>query len=203
MFSRFTDTFPIKKMQRLIPIIILWFGAVYFPANAGAAAQPSIDTVEMERQIHRLINRERQNRGLAALNWDKKLAAIARNHSLDMAKNHFFSHINLQEEDPDDRGKRQGLDEKKQIGPNSWAIGLAENIFLNNLYDKVTTTTLNGVTVKKEYAWKTQEEIARTTVQGWMNSPSHRSNILSPQYDRQGIGVAISGKDVYVTDDLF
>ncbi len=116
---------------------------------------------------------------------------------------HFFSHMNLQGEGPVERAKNLGWNKKKQRDANTWAVGPGENIFMNNLYDKVITTKENGVAVKKEYAWKTQEEIVQSTVQGWMDSPPHRKNILSPNYDQQGIGVAISGHEIYVTEDMF
>ena len=40
---------------------------------------------------------------------------------------------------------------------------------------------------------------ARRAVQGWMNSEGHRANILSPEYDRSGVGVVIEGSYVYAT----
>ncbi|MGR8933126.1 MAG: CAP domain-containing protein [Gammaproteobacteria bacterium] len=157
----------------------------------------------MEQLIHRQINRERQNHGLAALAWDKRLADIARGHSRDMAQRNFFSHFNLQGEGPTERAKHYGWEGKKLIGADTWAIGPAENIFLNHLYDKVITITENGIPVRKDYDWKTQQQIAESTVQGWMNSPGHRKNILSPPHERQGIGVAISGNAVYITENIF
>lgn len=36
----------------------------------------------------------------------------------------------------------------------------------------------------------TDQELAEKTVQGWMNSPGHKKNILTPSYDEAGIGVA-------------
>jgi uncharacterized protein YkwD len=49
----------------------------------------------------------------------------------------------------------------------------------------------------------TMEEIASQVVNGWMNSPGHRENILNARYDREGIGIAVSsdGK-VYVTQNF-
>ncbi|MDO9423487.1 MAG: CAP domain-containing protein [Methylobacter sp.] len=129
--------------------------------------QPEITAAELERQIHQQINRERQNHGLSQLDRDELLAAIARKHSSDMASYHFFSHTNLQGEDPVERAKNLGWNKKKQQDPNTWAIGPGENIFMNHLYDKVVTTKQNDVTVKKEYVWKTQEEIVQSTVRGW------------------------------------
>ncbi|MCK9395457.1 MAG: CAP domain-containing protein [Methylobacter sp.] len=190
-------------MKRILSMLILCLGVVHYPAAANTDAPPEITADELERQIHQLVNRERQNHGLSQLDRDELLAAIARKHSRDMASDHFFNHTNLQGEGPVERAKNLGWDKKKQAGPNIWAVGPGENIFMNHLYDKVVTTKQNGVTVKKEYVWKTPEEIAQSTVQGWMESPPHRKNILSPTYDQQGIGVTISGHEIYVTEDMF
>lgn len=190
-------------MKRILSLFIFCLGTASYPVVADTEAQPGIAADELERQIHQQINRERQRHGLSQLNSDELLATIARQHSRDMARYHFFNHTNLQGEGPVERAKRLGWDRKKQADANTWAIGPGENIFMNHLYDKVVTTKQNGVAVKKEYVWKTPEEIAESTVQGWMDSPPHRKNILSPKYDQQGIGVTISGHEIYVTEDMF
>jgi uncharacterized protein YkwD len=190
-------------MKRVFFLFIFCLGGIHYPLSADPGTQPRIDVAKMEQQIHQLINRERQSQGLAPLAWDEQLTAIARDHSLDMARHHFFSHTNLKGENATVRAKKRGWNKKKRIGPNTWLIGLAENIFLNHLYDKVVKTVQAGVTFNQEYVWNSQEKIAHSTVQGWMKSPSHRKNILSPVYDRHGIGVAISGSEVLITEDLF
>jgi uncharacterized protein YkwD len=43
------------------------------------------------------------------------------------------------------------------------------------------------------------EAFARRAVAGWMGSEGHRANILSRNFDRSGIGVAINGSYVYAT----
>ena len=44
---------------------------------------------------------------------------------------------------------------------------------------------------------------ARDTVDGWMASPGHRENILTPTYDRLGAGMAISsGGELYATQNF-
>jgi uncharacterized protein YkwD len=190
-------------MKRILSMCIFCLGVALYLVAADTEAQPEITAAGLERQIHQQINRVRQNHGLSQLDRDELLAAIARKHSSDMASYHFFSHTNLQGEGPVERAKNLGWGKKKQRDPNTWVVGPGENIFMNNLYDKVVTIKENGVAVKKEYAWKTQEEIVQSTVQGWMDSPPHRKNILSPNYDQQGIGVAISGHEIYVTEDMF
>jgi uncharacterized protein YkwD len=190
-------------MLKMLPAFVLWLGLIPAASSANAATPPSIDPAELERQIHHQINRERQKRGLAPLGGDEKLVAIARNHSLDMAKHHFFNHVNPRREYPSDRARRQGWDKQKQIAPATVATGIAENIFLARLYEKIYTLKENGITVGKEYEWSDADRLVQTIVQGWLDSPHHRKVMLSSQYDRQGIGVAVSGYDVYVTENLF
>ncbi len=55
-------------------------------------AKPSLNIQELEKQIHELINRERENKGLSPLSWNNTLSKIARKHSQDMAKRNYFSH---------------------------------------------------------------------------------------------------------------
>lgn len=192
-----------RVMKRISSLLAVCLGIVHYPLPAASDAPPKIDIPEMEQQIHRLINQERQNHGLIPLAWDEQLTRIARNHSLDMASHRYFSHTNLQGEDAAVRGKNLGWNKKKRIGPTTWLTGLAENIFLNHLYDKMVKTVQNGVIVNMEYAWNHPDKIALSTVQGWMDSPPHRKNILSPLYDRQGIGIAIRESEVLITQDLF
>jgi len=40
---------------------------------------------------------------------------------------------------------------------------------------------------------------AKTAVEGWLKSPGHRANILSPYFDRSGIGVGLNGTTAYAT----
>lgn len=194
---------PFRTMQKIFLTLFIWLGFTQSISAASADSPPPIDAAELERKIHQHINRERQIHGLAPLNGDEQLVAVARNHSLDMASHQFFNHVNLQGEYPSDRAQRQGWNQQKQIDPATVATGVAENIFLARLYDKVYTTKQDGRVIKKEYDWLDSGRLVRTIVQGWLNSPHHRKVMLSPQYDRQGIGVVVSGYDVYVTEDLF
>jgi uncharacterized protein YkwD len=52
--------------------------------------------------------------------------------------------------------------------------------------------------------WKgiTELILATETVNGWMNSPGHRINILTPHFQSEGIGVSISGNQVYLTQNF-
>ena len=157
----------------------------------------TISTTSLADRIHELINIHRAAYGLRPLSTDSALAAIALGHSTDMAVNNFFSHTNPAGEDPTARGTAAGYTCRKDYG-SYYTYGIAENIFQNNLYTSVTYT--NGVYT---YDWTSPEEIAQSTVTGWMNSEGHKKNILTSTYDREGIAVAISADDkVYITEDF-
>lgn len=51
----------------------------------------------------------------------------------------------------------------------------------------------------KDITWKSDEEIVANTVQGWMNSPGHRKNILYAAYDEAGIGIAFTDGYIIAT----
>ena len=38
--------------------------------------------------------------------------------------------------------------------------------------------------------WRDEDKVAQDTVKGWMDSPGHRANILTSEYDESGLGVA-------------
>ena len=157
----------------------------------------TISTTELATRIHELINAERQSYGLAPLAYDPALAAIALSHSNDMALNNYFAHVNLAGQTPADRGNAAGYTCKKDYG-TYYTIGIAENLLQNNLYTSATVT--NGVYT---YDWTSPEDLARSSVTGWMNSAGHRKNILTETYDREGIGIAIASDDkVYITENF-
>jgi uncharacterized protein YkwD len=160
--------------------------------------KPEIITADLEQKIHILINTERQKHGLVSLAWDPALADIARYHSQDMATRGYFSHDTPEGIDPTGRAASQGYRCQKTVG-NLIYSGIAENIFQNNLYDRIWYT--NGIPTS--YEWNSMDEIAESTVNGWMTSMGHRQNILTSMYDREGIGVAIATDDkVYITQNF-
>lgn len=168
--------------------------AAPYPAPAGA--RPRVQAADLEQRIHQRINLERRLHGLKTLAWDDALSRIARKHSSDMGKRRFFSHDSPEGHDFSYRYRKDGYRCGLRIG-NTIHLG-AENIFQNNLYDSVTT--VNG---KAFYDWNSEEKIAETTVRGWMNSPGHRKNILTPHWEREGIGVFIAPDDkIFITQNF-
>jgi len=160
--------------------------------------KPVIDKTKLEKKVHQLTNQYRTQHGLSTLSWDDKLSDVARSHSQDMASRNYFSHDTPEGKDPTDRGTSKGYHCQKTIG-NLIYSGIAENIFQNNLYD--TVWTINGIPTS--YDWNDLDSLATSTVDGWMDSPGHRENILTDTYDKEGIGVEISSDDkVYITQNF-
>lgn len=150
----------------------------------------------MEKLIHHLINTERKKHGLSVLSWNDQLTLIARSHSRDMGTRHYFSHDSPERRDFFDRYRKAGFVCSIRIG-NAIHQG-AENIAQSSLYDSVTT--VNG---NKYYDWNSEDKIAEAVVRGWMNSPGHRKNILTPYWQTEGIGIFIAPDDkVYVTQNF-
>ncbi len=167
------------------------------PSVQQQAAKEWIEAVESE--IHRLTNEERVQRSVRALSYDPSLASIARGHSGDMAQFNYFAHNNLLGQSPIDRGAQAGYACRKDYG-SYYTEGIAENIFQTSLYSSYTTT-LGGLVVSRDY--RTMEEIASQIVDGWMDSPGHRRNILETSYDQEGIGVVVTADEkVYVTQNF-
>jgi uncharacterized protein YkwD len=151
----------------------------------------------LEQRVHELINQQRTGKGLGALQFDPLLAGIARNHSEDMADQHYFAHEDPAGLNPTARGTAAGYHCRKNLG-SYYTYGIAENLFMNNLYSSATYYS-NRETV---YHWNSPEAIAQVTVAGWMNSSGHRENILTPTFEREGIGVAIASEKVYITENF-
>ena len=149
--------------------------------------KPEIRVAELEQKIHQLVNFERRP-DRPTFDWDDELAKLARAHSEDMAKRKYFKHVNPEGMTPMKRAEAAGYRVCQLMG---------ENIYQNNLYSRV-------ITEKKRttYDWNTMDQIAATTLKGWMQSEGHRQNILEKNYTREGIGVAIDQEDdgkVYIT----
>lgn len=151
----------------------------------------------LEARIFELINVERAQHKLKPLQIDSTLTSIARTHSRDMARRGFFDHVNPDGKSPAERGREAGRPCRRDYA-GYYTLGIVENIFQNNLYDRVIFR--NDIPT---YEWKSLERIATSTVQGWMNSPGHRQTILTAKYVTAGIGVAIAANDqVLITQEF-
>jgi uncharacterized protein YkwD len=124
------------------------------------AGATDVDTPEAAaRYLFELVNVERRRHGLALLEWDADLAAIATAHSVDMVATGFFGHTS----------PRTGNLANRMAGS-----GYRAAVFRENLAKDIDLASAHG---------------------SLMASPGHRSNILSTDITRIGIGVAVEQPD--------
>jgi|RhiMetdeSRZDD1v2_1073273.scaffolds.fasta_scaffold710055_2 uncharacterized protein YkwD len=149
-------------------------------ASGCASANASADQVPKRTLVRAtlcVLNAERARHDLRPLRLNRRLGRAARRHSRAMARKRFFSHTSPNGATFVDRIRRTGY----LSGAHTWHIG--ENI-----------------------AYGSGDLSApRAIGTAWMNSPSHRENILNPSYKSIGIGIALGtpsgdGGATYTTD---
>lgn len=155
---------PVRRTSIFLPTLLL----TLFPSSLHA-----LDTGQIEQRILDLVNAERARRNLSPYAHSPELASLARRHSHNMVRYHFFSHIDPEGKDPSAR--------KQTLLPGLFG-SLGENIAY--------------------HSGQTEEEAARNLMDAWMTSPGHRANILSKQFTHMGVGVVESGEQVYATQDF-
>lgn len=143
------------------------------PGTSSVDSAGSVTSDAVEVAIHERINEIRTEAGLSPLEHDTEIATIARTHSHDMAERGYFAHVNPEGDRPADRFG--------DLFPGS-CRGVGENLAV---FSTVGTTDA--------------ETLAERIVDGWMESPGHRDNILTDSWDKQGIGVYADGSRVYAT----
>jgi uncharacterized protein YkwD len=130
----------------------------------------------VEQEVGHLANEARRRQGLPPLMGDRTLAAAARRHSGDMLARGFFSHVTPEGLSLSQRLPRDYAQALRQSGENIW-MGSGQNP-------------------------ADPRRLAQTIMASLMASPGHRRNLLDPQYNRLGVGVAAWGQEVRATQDF-
>lgn len=127
----------------------------------------------LEVDILRATNDQRSQRGLKPLVWEPRLADIARHYSQELLQARQLDHIDARGHGP---ALRVAYDHRRMIA----LVG--ENL-----------AAFSG-------RWPTQgDALVEQMVQGWMDSPGHRRNILRPDYSHLGVGLALMGSELRCT----
>ena len=168
-------------------------------AHPRPAAVRAIVGDELAAAVHQRVNVERARAGLAPLAWQAGLVGAARGHSLDMARREYFSHTAPDGGTFSSRYAAAGFKCMVPIGPSRFATG-GENLAQTHLFAGHQVAEDRSRT---PFGWRTTAEIADRIVQGWMESPGHRENILRAYWRSHAIGVAFdpSGK-VFATQNF-
>lgn len=144
--------------------------ASVLPGPPRPAEDAIIPTAE-ELEFLELCNKERVARGLNRLTLDLTLIKVAREHSAEMRDKSYFNH-----ESPTE-GRKTPLDRYLRAvahRPSYACVG--ENLF-----------------------WATVIDVKRGH-KAFMDSPTHRENILFPRYERMGVGIVKRNGEFWVTE---
>lgn len=136
-----------------------------------AVAWPQSLASRLEQLIEQRVNDLRTEHHLGQLEPQVAMADAARQHSADMAERDFFDHRSPV------AGRTLPWDRLRVHGVVFSAC--AENLFWSE-----------GLTL---------EAVAEQTVQGWLNSPGHRVNMMNPRYRWMGTGVEQRQRSYWVT----
>ena len=151
-----------------------------------------LDAVDIYTAVIRYTNEARVASGLSPLLEDIAISRIAFAHSANMAVSGVLSHT-IRGQDPTDRALAAGYDCRAYRTATSYTYGLSENIYEFPRIRLWTSWTLAGLVTRTEPTEfiRSSEEMGRGLVDGWMNSPGHRANILDPYATRIGVGIYI------------
>lgn len=123
--------------------------------------QPNSFIRKLEEKIFEKTNRRRTRRSINSLIGENGLELTARFHSSDMARKGFFDHQNLE-----------------NVGP-SFRVAKIHRRFIGLTGENIFKTTKDI---------QDPEQAAERIMEGWMNSPGHRENILRSSFDVLGVG---------------
>ncbi len=138
---------------------------------------------EIATWVMHYTNKERKAANMPELIHDPAIGAIATGHSENMVQFGMFHEI--QGKDPTDRALDAGYTCEAQRSDGSYTYGLSENIYE---FPRLISSWDTGKPA--EYIEDSQT-LAQGLVEGWMNSPGHKENILDPFARRIGVGIAI------------
>jgi len=117
------------------------------------------DESRAEFEMLERVNAFRYAHALPILALDNSLSDVCRRHSVDMAQRNYFDHFSPDGLSPDDRAHRSGLPYR-----------ISENIGIIRTYGEEL------------------DQVVDALMNGFINSPDHRRNLLDPTVTHIGIG---------------
>jgi uncharacterized protein YkwD len=159
---------PARRLRRLVVVPALAAACAAAPATASAAcagadASPAkLGEAGVRHATLCLLNQQRTAHGLRPLRADHRLGKAALGHSKDMVAHRYFDH-----------DSRSGAPFTARIARTGWTHARRHYILGENI------------------GWGSGSLASpRSMVQGWMQSPPHRANILDARFRAIGVGVA-------------
>jgi uncharacterized protein YkwD len=144
-----------------------------------------IDTELAEQLILERTNTVRNTHSLSKLSEGKTPTRFAEQHSQDMGEHDFYGHQGPNGISAEERMKQISNACSGPASENAHRAPLRRDVQIYGSEQKVN--------IFKE------DELAKYAVQGWMNSPGHRENMLDSRWSQAGVGVYVENKTVYMT----
>lgn len=181
------------------------FGAGPGAAASGDCALLPLPPAELERPVPRsgpdqtlvdvavriATNRARCDRGLAPLRPDVRLLQTARGHSEDMARGGFFDHFSPV-------AGRSTLDRRLRLARADYDAA-GENLARLPRFDFRNRRFIIRDRRRCDFAFRADgpsiepfsyRALGERVVEGWLDSPGHRRNLLDERWTRLGTGAA-------------
>ena len=162
ILSRYMYRLLLGSVCLLIFPLVFSLGSYSLANNGLYLYSEIIDEHHLEEAFLQMTNQERTKVGVPSVAQDEQLAIAARNHAQEMASLGYLSHQSPKVEN-------ETL-AKRIVRAGSAAQAASENI---------AQVSEHG-------------DIVLQTIEGWLQSPLHRENLLDPQHTHVGFGIATS-----------
>ncbi|HTG00587.1 MAG TPA: CAP domain-containing protein [Nitrospirota bacterium] len=160
------------------------------PTTTAVSSGPSatsisrVDTARLGKILHKRVNQERIRQKLPTLRWDSALTRIAAAHSRDMASRNYFNHTSPE---------GQGLPQRFIKG--HYACGITIKGVLHTGGESIARVP--ALPDVRSDAGKNDnnlfaDRLIGEVIQQWLAAPTDRLNVLSPHWQREGVGISVS-----------
>lgn len=168
--------------KQLIIIFLIMFNFIFIGCDKNSISideQSNIVTIQKyENEIIDIVNDIREQNGLNDLKFNEDCYKLSQNKNIDMFDNNYFEHKSL---------------EGKFVNDIAYDNDIRYEVIGENLYKlKVNIGSKNIEKVEEKYSPK-------HIIEEWMNSPTHKANILNSDYTDIGISVMYKDGLLYAT----
>lgn len=152
----------------------------------------------LDAAIFQATNQYRIQHTLPLFLYKNTLHGSARGHSEDMIRLDFYDHTNR-------RNPAKTTPDKRMAAQDATLMGMAENIAQFDLLDNPSHTycfdnkpnaqgyyEFFDCKTRRKFDTHTYASFAKMVVEGWMNSPPHRANIVNARLTHLGCAAKLS-----------
>lgn len=148
-----------------------------------------VNVDRVEYYVESLVNYRREQYNKNPLNHSRKLSDVSNYNTRLMLNNDYVSHTDINGDDPIDRVKKYNIDKCSNYGEN----------LIKTAYNK----KINSDRYNKPKYINEEDELARSIVNGWMNSTGHRKNILKNDWKYYGTDIGINSSGVVFVTQMY